>query len=190
MKTAAQALAFVRKHRLVMLSAHVDALPCFADEVAGARIAGSWWGHPKGKLIYALAEGLEDSERVLSMKLLQGKTTFVDRALWPAVLAVVLDDDWRKARRTGLSAAAKALWKKTDAGSCRGEAAAPVKQLEERLLVHVASEHTEKGRHEKRLTSWAGWAKAQRVKPAKISVEVALQQLREAAQGTATALER
>ena len=121
-KTAAQALAFVQKRGIVTLAAQLEGVPCFVEEVAGEKVKGSWWGHPKGKLIFALAEGLEDSEQVLSLKLLEGKGTFVDKALWPAVLAVVLDDGWRKARAKGLSAAARGLWKKIEVSSRRGEA--------------------------------------------------------------------
>ena len=64
-KTPAQALAFVRKHGIVTLAAHIDGVPCFVEEVAGERMKASWWGHPKGKLIFMLAEGLDDSDAVL-----------------------------------------------------------------------------------------------------------------------------
>ena len=107
---------------------------------------------------------------MLTVKLLEGKATFVDQALWPVLLAVVLDDQWRAPRMKKLSAAGKALLKKVETASRRGEAPGPVKELEESLLVHCASEHTEKGRHEKRLTSWAQWAKARAIVPARLEV--------------------
>ena len=169
-KTAAQALALVKRNGVVTLAAHIEGVPCFVEAVTGERLRGSWWGHPMGKLIFALAEGLEDSSGVLTVKLLEGKATFVDQALWPVLLAVVLDDQWRAARMKKLSAAGKALLKKVEAASRRGEAPGPVKELEESLLVHCASEHTEKGRHEKRLTSWAQWAKARAIVPARLEV--------------------
>lgn len=83
-KTAAQALALVKRKGLVTLAAHLEGVPCFVEAVTGERVRGSWWGHPKGKLIFSLAEGLEDSREVLTLKLLEGKATFVDQALWPA----------------------------------------------------------------------------------------------------------
>lgn len=168
LKTPAQALAFVKKEGLVTL------VPRFVEEVAGEHIRGSWWGHPKGKLIFTLAEALEASHEVVSVKLLGGKTTFVHEALWPTLLTVVLDETWRAHRSKKLSAAARSLWKKVEVSSRRGEAPAPVKELEVSLLVHGASEHTEKGRHEKRLTSWAQWAKAHKTGPAKLELKTAL----------------
>ena len=173
-KTAAQALALVKRHGVVTLAAHIEGVPCFVEAVTGEPVRGSWWGHPRGKLIFALAEGLDDSSEVLTLKLLEGKATFVDRALWPVLLAVVLDDQWRAARVKKLSAAGKALLKKVEASSRRGEAPGPVKELEASLLVHCASEHTEKGRHEKRLTAWADWAKARSIAPAKLEVDADL----------------
>jgi hypothetical protein len=158
-KNAAQALALLKREGLVTLAAHVEGVPCFVEAVTGERVRGSWWGHPKGKLIFALAEGLEDSGEVVVVKLIDGKATFVHRDLWPGLLAMVLDPSWRAERVKKLSAAAKALLKKIETGSRRGEAAKPTKELEASLLVHCASEHTGKGRHERRLTSWAQWAK-------------------------------
>lgn len=172
LETPAQALAFVKKEGLVTL------VPRFVEEVAGEHVRGSWWGHAKGKLIFTLAEALEASHEVLSVKLLGGKTTFVHQVLWPTLLAVVLDESWRKERSRKLGAAAKALWKKVEASSRRGEAPAPVKELEASLLVHCVSEHTQKGRHEKRLTSWAHWAKAHDASPGKVELHAALAALR------------
>jgi hypothetical protein len=189
LKTAAQARALVRKSGVVTLAARIEGVPCFVEEVAGERIKGSWWGHPAGKLIFSLAEGLADSDHLLMVKLLEGKAAFVDEALWPTVLAVTLDDGWRKARSKALGAAARGLWKKVEAASRRGDTPALVKELEESLIVHCASEHTEKGRHEKRLTSWAGWAKARGVRPATLALEAALEKLRKAAGGNATGFE-
>ncbi|MDP1821727.1 MAG: hypothetical protein Q8L48_00725 [Archangium sp.] len=184
-KTPAQALALVKRAGLVTLAARVEGVPCFVEAVVGEPVRGSWWGHPQGKLIFALAEGLEDAREVLTLKLLDGKTTFVHRALWPALLAVVLDEGWRSARGQRLSAGARSLWKKVELASRRGEAPEPVKELEASLLVHVASEHTEQGRHEKRLTSWGHWAKAQQVSPGKLSPDAAREKLK---RGTATGL--
>lgn len=187
-KTAAQALALVKRNAVVTLAARIEGVPCFVEAVTGEPVRGSWWGHPLGKLIFTLAEGLDDSNEVLTLKLLEGKATFVDQALWPVLLAVVLDDQWRAARVKILSAAGKALLKKVEASSRRGEAAGPVKELEESLLVHCASEHTEKGRHEKRLTSWSHWAKSRSLSPAKLEVEAALEQLKAAAGGNPISL--
>ncbi len=160
--TPAQARALVKKRGLLLL------VPDFVEAVAGEKVKGSWWGHPKGGEIFRLAEALEDSGDVMVAKLVQGKTTFVDRALWPAVLALVRDDAFRARRLKKLGPAAKKLLAQVEKGSVRGDTdPKAVKELEASLLVHVLSEHTDAGRHEKRLTSWAQWAKARKVKPAK-----------------------
>ena len=187
-KTPAQALALLKRKGILTLAAHVEGVPCFVEEVTGERVRGSWWGHPRGKLIFSLAESLEDSRQVLSLKLLDGKATFVAEALWPTLLAVVLEDGWRARRAQTLDAAAKGLWKAVERATRRGAQPAAVKALEESLLVHCASEHTEKGRHEKRLTSWAHWAKSRRLAPAKLSLEAALEKLKAAAGGNETGL--
>jgi len=84
-KTGRDALAFVRRHGAVPLSARA-AVPSLAEWVAGEAIAGSWWGHARGHEIYALASALEDSPDVLVCRALGGKRTFVHRRLWPALV--------------------------------------------------------------------------------------------------------
>ena len=69
-KTAAQAVAWVERYGVVTLSAHIEGVPCFVEAVTGEAVRGSWWGHPRGKLIFKLAEALEDSSQVLTLKLL------------------------------------------------------------------------------------------------------------------------
>ena len=69
-----------------MLQAARGPVPSFAEHVAGERIRGSWWGHPKGQEIFRLAEAVTDSEDVLVCKLIGGKVTYVHRRLWPALV--------------------------------------------------------------------------------------------------------
>jgi hypothetical protein len=84
-RTAAQALSFVESHGAVLASAK-GPLPSLAEAIAGEPIRGSWWGHPKGQLIFRLSEAVADSEDVLSFKLVGGKLTFVHRRMWPALV--------------------------------------------------------------------------------------------------------
>jgi hypothetical protein len=85
LRTAAQALAFVKRHGAVLISAQ-GPLPNLAEAIAGEPIRGSWWGHPQGRLIFRLCEALADARDVLSFKLVGGKLTFVHRRLWPALV--------------------------------------------------------------------------------------------------------
>jgi len=84
-QTPRAALAFVREHGVVLLSAR-GAAPSLAEWIAGEPIRGSWWGHPRGHEIYALVNAVSDSPDVLVCRLLAGKRTFVHRRLWPALI--------------------------------------------------------------------------------------------------------
>jgi len=80
-----EALAFVEKHGVVLQAAR-SSVPSLAEAVAGERIRGSWWGHPKGREIYRAAEAVCESPDVLVCKLVEGKITYVHRRLWPALV--------------------------------------------------------------------------------------------------------
>lgn len=121
------------------------------DAVAGGPVKGSWWGHPKGKVIYRLAEALHDSDEVLSLKLVDGKVTFLHRSLWPALARVVTDPEWRKATTRKISRAAGNVLRTVE---LKGSVSPGQKELERSLLVHSGSMHTEKGSHTTVLTSW------------------------------------
>jgi hypothetical protein len=82
-----QALEFVREHGVVLVSAQGPA-PRLTDAIAGAPVKGSWWGHPKGKQIFAVLDALGDSPDILTCRLLQNKLTMVHRRLWPALAAL------------------------------------------------------------------------------------------------------
>jgi hypothetical protein len=79
------ALRFVEKHGVVLQAAR-SSLPSLAEAVAGERIRGSWWGHPKGQEIFRAAEAVCESPDVLVCKLVDGKVTYVHRRLWPALV--------------------------------------------------------------------------------------------------------
>jgi hypothetical protein len=83
--TPGQALAFVETHGIVLQSAR-GRVPSFAEFVAGEPIRGSWWGHPRGRDIFRLAEAVVDSGAVLTCRLVDGKVTYVHRRLWPPLV--------------------------------------------------------------------------------------------------------
>ena len=83
--TPRQALAFVRRHGVVLESAR-GPVPSLAEAVAGERIRGSWWSHPSGHRIFEVSQTVRDSEQVLVCRAVQGKVTFVHRRLWPALV--------------------------------------------------------------------------------------------------------
>lgn len=83
--TAQAALAFVRRHGVVLESAR-GPVPSLAEAVAGEPIRGSWWAHPMAHEIFGLTRAVRDSRNVLVCRLLEGKITFVHRRLWPALV--------------------------------------------------------------------------------------------------------
>ena len=83
--TPKQGLAFVKRHGIVLQAAR-GPVPSLAEEIAGGPIRGSWWAHPKGSEIYAVAEALSENEDVLVCKLVENKITYVHRRLWPALV--------------------------------------------------------------------------------------------------------
>ncbi|MET0858478.1 MAG: hypothetical protein ABWY27_17140 [Telluria sp.] len=81
-----QALDFVRRHGVVLVSA-AGPVPKLTEAIAGEKIKGSWWGHPKGKQIFALMEQVTADPDVLVCRLVDDKLTLVHRRLWPALAA-------------------------------------------------------------------------------------------------------
>jgi hypothetical protein len=83
--TTAQALAFVKRHGIVLESAR-GPVPSLAAKVAGEPIRGGWWSHPKGKEIFRLSRAIRESPGVLVCRIVGGKVTYVHRRLWPALV--------------------------------------------------------------------------------------------------------
>ena len=79
--TARQAVAFVRKHGVV-LEAATGPVPSLAQAVAGRPIRGSWWTHSRSHEIVELTRAVRDSDDVLVCRLIDGKITYVHRRLW------------------------------------------------------------------------------------------------------------
>jgi hypothetical protein len=83
-------IAFVRKHGVVLASAK-GPVPNLADAVAGEKIRGSWWGHPRGAEIFDVLGAVADSPDVLCFKLVDRKVTFVHRRVWPALVRLAAE---------------------------------------------------------------------------------------------------
>lgn len=171
------ALEMLEKFGLLLLS---DAsLPSVAALVAGERIRGSWWGHPKGHEIFKVAGLLDEHPDVATMKLLNGKITFVHRSLWlPVVTVGRAREAWQL---TALPPSALSLLTLIDLkGEVRTDDPSVVSSvrnlklasrcLEERLLVQSQEFHTSTGAHAKRLESWDVWSKRAQLKRRALSV--------------------
>jgi hypothetical protein len=75
------------EHGMLLESAR-GPLPNVAELVAGERIRGSWWGHPRSHDIYEAINRLAESPDVVRTRLVNGKVTLIHRRLWPALVAV------------------------------------------------------------------------------------------------------
>ena len=149
-----QLLARLREHGLLLQQD--KRLPDVASAVAGEPIRGSWWAHPRAHAIFACLSELEQRPDILLTKLVASKVTFIDRRLWPAVLAVgTARAPWQLA---GLSAGGRELYDAVEQQGTLLAAGRDAKQLEQRLLVHAQQVHTDAGHHELRLERWDLWA--------------------------------
>lgn len=75
----------MRQHGVVLESAS-GPVPSLAETIAGERIRGGWWAHPRGREIFRLTRAVRDSKDVLVCRLVAGKVTYVHRRLWPALV--------------------------------------------------------------------------------------------------------
>lgn len=66
--TAEEAIAFVREHGVVLVSAK-GPVPRLVEAIAGEPIRGSWWAHPKGHQIFSVLQAVADSEEVKRLSL-------------------------------------------------------------------------------------------------------------------------
>lgn len=80
-----EAIAFVRKHGVVLASAR-GPVPGLAEAVAGEPIWGSWWSHSRSHQIFDAFRTVAESKDILVCRLINGNLTFVHRRLWPAIV--------------------------------------------------------------------------------------------------------
>jgi len=152
--------------RIGLLLEHDKVLPSATTLIAGQPIIGSWWGHPRGHEIFALLGELAKGAGALCVKLINAKRTYVHPRLYAAFFSLV---ETRRAGALGAcSSPARELVELVErrglvrmadlAGSFAVQASpAAVRELDERCLVRVDSEHTASGKHEKTLESWTSW---------------------------------
>jgi hypothetical protein len=84
--TPAQALEFVAEHGIVSEAAYRGDIPVLAAAVAGEKLRGNWWSHPRSRAIFAATRAVRDAPQVLVCRIVDGKISFVDERLWPALV--------------------------------------------------------------------------------------------------------
>ncbi len=158
-------------------------------DAAGESIRGSWWSHPRANDIYDLLQEFRRESGNLSVKLVNGKLTFVHRRLWPALAAVGKGAaSWQE---DGLSKDAETLVRLVrKRGAVRADQVDFVPdtdlpkrfaELEKRLLVHVESFHSDAGSHHKLFRSWPRHWRDAKFSPARRALPAALRELEDAA---------
>jgi hypothetical protein len=82
-----EAIDFVKRHGVVLQAAR-GPVPSLAETIAGGPIRGSWWGHAKGRTIFAATQAVCESPDILVCKLINDKVTYVHRRFWPALVTL------------------------------------------------------------------------------------------------------
>jgi hypothetical protein len=143
--------------------------------IAGEPIAGTWWPHPKGGLIYD-ALGVLDEE-VAWPKLVKAKVTLVHQRLWPSLLVagtskaawqthkLKADSKWLLEQ---VSSKKSLRSDKLDLPPGSRKMGVVVTDLEQRLLVCTRSEHTEGGHHARYVETWAVWREQMKLGKSKL----------------------
>jgi hypothetical protein len=98
--TPQQALAFIERHGIVCEAARRDGIPSLVDAIAGEAVRGNWWSHPKARVIFALTRAVRDAPAVLVCRLVDGKITFIQERLWPALVRLAGEFPARRLSRT------------------------------------------------------------------------------------------
>jgi hypothetical protein len=152
--TAVRLLQALERGGLLLLQDKT--FPNVAALVAGEAVSGSWWSHARGHEIFRAVSELARHPDVLVCKLIAGKVTFVQRRLWPAVLAVARSgESWQTA---GLAAETRSLLEEVEREGSIVASGKAAQEIESRLLAHGEQIHTELGNHKIRLETWAAWS--------------------------------
>lgn len=96
-----EALEFVGRHGIVLVSAKSKGVPTLVDAIAGEPVKGSWWAHPRARMVFEVLSDVVDSGDVQMFRLVDDKVTMVHRRLWPALVAIA--DEVGKRRLTSVS---------------------------------------------------------------------------------------
>lgn len=161
--TSDDAFRLLEAEKVIALAAH-PRHRSLVGEIAGEAVRGSWWGHPKGHDIFAVATALADRADVLCAKVVDGRVAFVHHDLFAPLLRVLTDSGRRRSQTAGLDAVARDLLARVRrTGELTLDGATPAERkargkLDERLLVHSGQLHTASGKHVAVLRTWERWA--------------------------------
>jgi hypothetical protein len=170
-------VAGLKQHRLLLQTD--KRLPNVCALVAGGPVSGSWWAHAQSHDIFRVNCALAERHDVLVTKLVSGKITYVDRALWSALVTIGrAREPWQL---ECLSADARSLLAQVDRADIETDhhLSKPASELESFLLIYSEQFHTEAGSHSRRLESWEKWLRRTGFVPANMTPEAARDVLEE-----------
>ena len=163
-----------------MLLASDSVMPSVAGIVTGRSIRGSWWSDASAREIFAVLTELEETHELTFLKLVAGKVTILHRRLEPALLAIATSgEEWQRAGLPPLAAElldavereGSLRLDRTSELAPRKALASAAAQIERRLLAFAGQEHTERGAHERTLTTWRQWARERELDPSKAKLD-------------------
>ena len=96
--TPTEAVAFVATHGVVLQSSRHASIPSLAAAVAGESIAGSWWGHARGRDIYRALVAVYAAPDIVATRLVDGKITLIHRRLWAPLATLTYAERIDRAR--------------------------------------------------------------------------------------------
>ena len=154
--------------KIATLTTSDEQVPSLVEELTGKRVRGSWWSHSKAHLIYNAYRRIAECEHVLTLKLVEGKVTFVHMDVWAALLSAVMDAEWQQRVRSKLKPLSRELLSVVEEKGILLLTPSSVttlgveyrtlrnaKQvLERRCLVISGDTHTAAGAHAPHLESW------------------------------------
>lgn len=160
--------------------------------VTGEAVSGSWWGHPRGKEIYAVVQQLTERVDILTCKLIEGKVTFVHKSKWDALFSLTSGKEaWQETssdvetwlvefiRKMGFIRLVLVDYPDHFTAASVKKAA---DQLERKLLIYSEQIHTEDGHHSRVLKSWKTMASTRGYVPPHVDVLEACASLEQAVQ--------
>src|SRR5215467_11117714 len=85
---------WVRDRGIVTLTPEIGVSSLVA-KIGGAKIPARWWSASNANRIYKAYMGLVEDADILATKLVKGKVTLIHRRLWPELIRLTMDSNWR-----------------------------------------------------------------------------------------------
>ena len=152
---------YLQENKIVLLQD--KSFPNIVTYIVGRKIKGSWWGHPLANPIYNGLNWLEKNKIFLSVKLIDGKVTYLHKSLISDFYSIVKKPrDWqlKNLKEDDLKMLQHISQNSiifSDDETLKLVVNEPKKNLstlEKKLLIHSVEVHTSSGMHVKKIMTW------------------------------------